>query len=80
MHLMVVLMVANSISWTAGAASGQPFPAKPMRIVPGDVTGGTDFASRLIGSGLTAALGQPVIVDNRGAAGAAIAGQTVAKA
>jgi hypothetical protein len=41
--------------------------------------GGNDFAARVIAQGLTAPLGQPVVVDNRGGASGAIAGETVAK-
>jgi len=43
--------------FTAGAACGQDFPAKPIRIVTSAPGGGSDFTSRLIASGLTEALG-----------------------
>jgi tripartite-type tricarboxylate transporter receptor subunit TctC len=42
------------------------YPTKPIRMVDGfPPGGGTDFLSRNIGRELTAAWGQPVIVDNR---------------
>ena len=36
-----------SMVFTAGAASGQDFPAKPVRIVTSAPGGGSDFTSRL---------------------------------
>lgn len=62
----------------AGAASGQEYPNKVIRIVAPDAGGGADFAARLIAQGLPARLGQQVIVDNRG--GGVFAGEAVAKA
>ncbi len=49
-----------------GASYGQDFPIKPIRIVTSAPGGSSDFTSRLIAQGLTDALGQPVVVDNRG--------------
>jgi tripartite-type tricarboxylate transporter receptor subunit TctC len=57
----------------------QEFPAKPIRIVTGGVGGNSDFSARVVAQGLTTAIGQPVIVENRGGA-AIISGQIVAKA
>ena len=52
----------------AGAAAAQSdrFPLKPLRIVTAEVGGGNDYSSRVIGAGLTAALGQQVVIENRG--------------
>ena len=50
----------------AGAADGQDYPNKVIRIVAGSVGGGNDVLARLVAQGITAPLGQPVIVDNRG--------------
>jgi len=50
-----------------------------VRIVTAEPGGGNDLASRLIAQGLTASLGQQVIVDNRGGSGLA-AGDAVYKA
>src|SRR5689334_22796435 len=47
-----------------GIASGQSFPAKPIRVVTAEVGGGNDFAARVVAQGLSG-LGQPVVVDNR---------------
>src|SRR5262245_7395760 len=63
----------------AAAAPGaaQEFPTKAIRIVASEPGGGGDFLARLIGQGLTANLGQPVVVENRG--GGVIAGDAVAR-
>lgn len=62
----------------SGAASGQAFPTHPIRIVASAAGGGSDFMTRLIAQGLSPALGQSVIIDNRG--GGSIPGEIVSKA
>jgi tripartite-type tricarboxylate transporter receptor subunit TctC len=55
----------------ASSAGAQGWPAKPLRIIVPEATGGTaDFAARAIAEKLSAALGQPVSIENRGNAGA----------
>src|SRR5687767_5396883 len=44
---------------------GQEYPQKTERIVTAGVGGGSDFVSRVIAQGISGALGQQVIVDNR---------------
>jgi tripartite-type tricarboxylate transporter receptor subunit TctC len=58
-------------------ALAQNYPSRPVRLVTAAVGGGIDFTARLISHGLSAALGQQFIVDNRG--GTNVAPQTVAK-
>lgn len=50
----------------AGAALGQPYPSKPIRIITATPGGSPDFVARLVAQRLTANIGQQVIVDNRG--------------
>ena len=70
-HHAVVAALALALSCTA--ASAQPYPAKPVRvIVPFAPGGGVDFIARLIGQKLSVALGQAIVVENRPGAGSAI--------
>ncbi len=62
------------------AAAAQDYPVKPIRIVTTQPGSGFDLTTRLIAEALSAALGQQVIVDNRGGAGGLIAREIVAKA
>src|SRR4051794_28724670 len=61
-------------------AQAQGYPTKPIRMVTSAPGNAFDIATRLIADRLSASLGQPVIVDNRGGAGGAVAGTTVARA
>jgi len=58
-------IVAPVVALFAGAASGQEYPTRPVRIVTAPAGGGNDFSARLIARGISGPLGQQVIVDNR---------------
>lgn len=65
----------------APAALAQAWPVKPLRILVGFPPGSTpDSAARAIAEPLSAALGQPVIVENKPGASGNIATDLVAKA
>jgi len=62
-------------------ASAQQWPTKPMRaIVPFSAGSTTDIIGRIVMEGLSKALGQPIVVENRGGAGGTIGSALVAKA
>ena len=61
-------------------ATAQPYPIKPIRIiVPYPPGGASDILARAIGPGITAALGQPVIVENKPGSTGNVGADLVAK-
>ncbi len=64
-----------------GAAHAQSYPNKVVRLISPYTSGSTvDIMSRIIAPKLSTALGQQVIVDNRGGAGGAIGMEATARA
>ena len=64
-----------SVVWLAASltASAQSYPSKPIRIIVPYAAGGTaDVQARIVADSMVKQLGQPVIVDNRPGASAAI--------
>ena len=64
-HSLRAALLAMLLS-AIGNASAQAYPTKPVRIIVTGVGSGGDFAARLLAQGVTATLGQALIVDNRG--------------
>ena len=63
-----------------GSAQAQTWPAKPVRlVVPYAAGGSTDMVARQITEKLSADLGQPFLIDNRGGAAGTIGADYVAK-
>jgi tripartite-type tricarboxylate transporter receptor subunit TctC len=63
-----------------GIAFAEKYPSRPIRIIVGFVPGGsTDFGARLIGTGLSDALGVPVVVENKPGATGVLATDYVSK-
>src|SRR5712671_3551538 len=65
----------------AAPALAQTYPDRPLRLIVPFLAGGPmDTMARLVGQNLQSALGQPVIIENRGGAGGALGSKAVAAA
>jgi tripartite-type tricarboxylate transporter receptor subunit TctC len=77
---MTRILVFVAACLIAAPAAAQ-FPGKPIRIVvPFPAGSATDTVARILGQSVSAAVGQPVLVDNKVGADGAIAGAEVVKA
>src|SRR6185436_8451187 len=77
-HWLLAIVVLACLSVPSAA---QDYPSRPITlIVPFPAGGGTDAMARIVADKLSAALGQQVVVDNRGGAGGLIGTRAVAKA
>jgi len=78
MRTVSVLVLVSMLN--AGAIA-QSYPSKPVRIVvPAGAGSATDVRARWLADKLTPALGQSVVVDNRGGGGGTIGTEAVVKA
>lgn len=75
------MVLATAALAAPGIARAQGFPDRPVRLlVPFPPGGNVDFTARLLAPALSAALGQPVVVDNRAGAGGIVGTEAVARA
>jgi tripartite-type tricarboxylate transporter receptor subunit TctC len=75
------LALALVIVATAGSATAQNYPTRPVIIVvPFAAGGGNDILARLIAQHMGRALGQQFVIENRAGAGGTIGARAVAKA
>jgi tripartite-type tricarboxylate transporter receptor subunit TctC len=72
-----IIATAIGIGRVAAAAD---YPARPITlIVPYPAGGGNDVIARLVAAKMSATLGQPMVVENRGGAGSTIGTRDVAR-
>ena len=77
---MAAAVACAGLLATPAAQAQAAYPTKPVRlIVPFAAGGTTDIIARVLGTGMAAALGQPVVVDNKGGAGGALGTQELAR-
>jgi len=75
-RLLTALLLVASLA----ALAQEPYPSKPVRLIlPFPPGGGTDLLGRLIADRLSAALGQPVVTENRGGAGGNVGAEAAAR-
>src|SRR5689334_3828448 len=80
-RLFALACIAAFALGTSLAHAQQPYPSKPIHeVVPFAAGGPADILARWIGNKLTATIGQPIIIDNKGGAGGLIGAQAVATA
>jgi tripartite-type tricarboxylate transporter receptor subunit TctC len=74
--ILGTLALSASLRPSSGLGAGQAYPTRPIRFLVGGAAGSVpDTISRLIAERLAAALGQPVVVDDRPGASGIIAMQ-----
>ena len=78
MRILVFLSVLCAVP---GVVLGQSYPSRAVRfVVPYAAGGPADIVARIVAPGMTAQLGQPLVIDNRGGAAGHIAAADVARA
>ena len=80
-RLLVGTLLAAAAIGMQNTSFCQTFPSRPIRVVVGFPAGGaTDMTARILALKMAAALGQPMVVDNRGGAHGNIATEIVVSA
>jgi tripartite-type tricarboxylate transporter receptor subunit TctC len=81
---MCAYVIASTITFITGfssAANAQDYPTKPVTLVVGNIAGvNSDLIARIVAEGLSAELGQTVVVENKPGAGSYIALKQVKEA
>src|SRR5215510_9100215 len=78
---MMLAAVVAFLFTTAGiAASSQPYPSRPVRLLIGYAPGGSDIPGRMLALKLAEKFNQPFILDNRPGASSVLATDLLTKA
>jgi tripartite-type tricarboxylate transporter receptor subunit TctC len=81
MKTLMAKLALVALLATAVAAAAQDYPSRPITlIVPYSAGGGNDLMARTAAEKMSKALGQQIVIENRGGAGGSIATRQVAKA
>lgn len=79
--IRTLLAAAVASTFAFGSAVAQEFPNRPVTLViPFAAGGSTDLVGRLLAERMSAELGQPVVVENKGGAGGNLGAAQVSKA
>ncbi|HEX3505334.1 MAG TPA: tripartite tricarboxylate transporter substrate binding protein [Xanthobacteraceae bacterium] len=78
---LFALLIAVAAAYFGGdAAAADDYPVRPiLLIVPYPAGGGNDVLARLVAAKMSATLGQPIVIENRGGAGSTIGTRDVAR-
>jgi tripartite-type tricarboxylate transporter receptor subunit TctC len=77
----ILAVAALTSSFASQAAESQAYPSKPIQwIVPFPPGGGVDIMTRAVATRISAGLGQPIVIDNRGGAAGNIGTEAGARA
>jgi tripartite-type tricarboxylate transporter receptor subunit TctC len=75
MQIVWATIIVIALGMLAGdAARAQPYPSRPLKMIVPFPPGGADVMARLIADRMSAALGQPVVVENRAGGGGGTVG------
>lgn len=81
MTRLLAVFIAIWVGFLPSASWAQAYPSKPIKIIVTLAPGGTaDILARLLADKLSAAWGQPVVVENRPGASGMLGAEQVAKA
>jgi len=80
-HVLKLASLLATLALAGGQCAGQSYPVKPVRILISSAPGGpVDIGMRGMNEALRQDLGQPIIIENQGAADGIVAAQTFARA
>ena len=78
--LRISTVLSLALAAPLAALADAVYPDKPIKfVVPYPPGGGTDVVARIVQQRLQAALGQPIVIDNKGGAGGSLGTDIVAK-
>lgn len=81
LHRRLAATLIAALPLAAALPALAAYPERPIRfVVPYPPGGGTDVIARIVQQKFQAALGQPIIIDNRGGGGGSLGTDVVAKA